>query len=309
MSSYWIVLSGVVCAAVGGELFLRGAVGLAHWARISAGIIGVTVAAFATSSPELSVAIGSAVSGIPAISLGDALGSNILNIALILGVVLCIGSITADRTDLKRDYPVALLAPVLLGLLAVDGTISRIDGGLLLVAFTVWNVLVTLEVKKQRSAAEEIIGERRHWLAAALLVGGLLLLITAGRLIVTGATALATQWGLDAFVIGSVIVAIGTSVPELATSLTAKIRGHDEVALGTLLGSNIFNGLFIVGVAALIHPITVKWTEVSIALLFGLAVVGIVWPTRPGLLPRWRGLVLLAVYAAYVFFTLRPGAL
>lgn len=309
MHSYLTLILGVVCAAAGGEFFLRGAIGLAQWARISAGIIGVTVAAFATSSPELSVAIGSAVNGTPAISLGDALGSNVLNIALILGIVLCIGSIAADRTDLKRDYPVALLAPVLLGLLAVDGTISRIDGGLLLVAFTVWIVFVTLEVRKQRSAAEEIIGEQRHWLAAVLLVGGLFLLIAAGRLIVTGATVLAMQWGLNAFVVGSVIVAIGTSVPELATSLTAKIRGHDEIGLGTLLGSNIFNGLFIIGVAALIHPITLKWTEVSIALLFGLAVVGILWPTRQGLLPRWRGLVLLAVYAAYVVFTLRPGAL
>lgn len=307
MNSYLALILGVVCAAAGGELFLRGAVGLAKWARISAGIIGVTVTAFATSSPELSVAIGSAANDTPAISLGDVLGSNVLNFALILGLVLTVGSIKADRSDLKRDYPVALLAPVLLGLLAVDGTISRFDGGLLLAAFTIWIVLVTLEVRKQRSATAEIIGEPRHWLAVVLLVGGLALLIAAGQLIVAGATVLAAQWGLGVFVVGAVIVAIGTSVPELATGLTAKLRGHDEVGLGTLLGSNIFNGLFIVAVAALIHPITVNWIEMSIALLFGLAAVGIVWPTRQDLLPRWRGLALLAVYTVYVLVTLRPG--
>jgi cation:H+ antiporter len=305
--AYVILLVGVACAAAGGELFLRGAVGLAHWARISAGIIGVTVAAFATSSPELSVAIGSALSGTPSISLGDALGSNVLNIALILGLVLTLGSLQANPADLKRDYPVALLAPVLLGLLAADGIVSRIDGIVLLAAFTMWMVFVTHAVHRQRSAAGEVLGEQRHTRAVLALIGGLALLIAAGRLIVTGATDIAVQWGLDAFVIGSVIVAVGTSVPEMATSLMARLRGHDDVSLSTLLGSNIFNGLFIIGVAAVIYPITVRWSEVAMALLFGLVVVGIVWPTRRHLLPRWRGLVLLGVYALYVIATVRMG--
>lgn len=291
---------GVLCAAIGGELFVRGVVGIARWARVSAGIIGTTVAAFATSSPELSVAITAAMAGEPQISLGNALGGNVVNVALVLAITLLISGIQCPRDSVKRDFPVALITPLVIGVLALDGVLSRLDGLLLLGMFLAWTVAVTIEARKQRSAAGEILAERRGWLAIILCLVGLVFLIVAGRFIVTGAKGIAASFGIDEFVIGATVVAIGTSVPELATTVVSKIRRHDEVGLGTILGSNIFNGLFIVAIAAIISPISIDWREVAIALVSGMVTVALVWPARGGRIERRRGVLLLALYIVYV---------
>src|SRR3990172_9570962 len=177
MNNYVALILGIISAGIGGEFFVRGAVGLAHWARISPGIIGATVAAFATSSPELSIAITSAMAGRPQISLGDALGSNVVNVALVLAITLLISGIQCPRDSIKRDFPIALITPVVIGVLAFDGVLSRLDGLLLLGMFIAWVVAVTVEARKQRSAAGEILGERRGWLAIILCLSLLLFLI------------------------------------------------------------------------------------------------------------------------------------
>ena len=145
MNDFVILLLGIVCAGVGGEFFVRGAVGIARWARVSPGIIGATVAAFATSSPELSVAVSSALAGRPQIALGDCLGSNVVNVALILALALVISGIQSPRDSLKRDFPVALLAPLVTILLIIDGELSRFDGCLMLGLFLVWMVAMVVE--------------------------------------------------------------------------------------------------------------------------------------------------------------------
>lgn len=300
MNDYLALFLGVACAGLGGELFVRGAVGLAHWARISPGIIGATVAAFATSSPELSVSINAALAGEPQIALGDALGSNVVNVALILALALVISGIQSPRDSVKRDFPVALLIPVVTGLLFLDGELSRLDGFLMLGMFLVWLAAAAIEARKQRSAAEQILGERRGWLVVLSCAGGLAFLIAAGDLIVSGARGIAVSFGIDEFVIGATIVAVGTSVPELATTVVAKLRGHDEVGLGTILGSNIFNGIFITAIAAIIHPIIVPWREVAVTLAFGLAALAFTYPTRRGYIERRRGVLLLVLYAVYL---------
>src|SRR5688572_2587189 len=167
MNPYLALLIGVACAGIGGELFVRGLVGLARWARVSASIIATTVAAFATSSPELSVAVGSALSGRPEISLGDALGSNVVNVALILGVAVCISGISAPRASVHRDLPVALLVPMAVGALGFDGLISRADGIALLVFFFVWLSMVVNAARHERRAAAAMLGETRHGVAIA----------------------------------------------------------------------------------------------------------------------------------------------
>ena len=300
MNDYVALILGVTCAGTGGELFVRGAVGLAHWARISPGIIGATVAAFATSSPELSVSINAAMAGNPQIALGDALGSNVVNVALILAVVLVISGIQSPRDSVKRDFPVALLVPVVTSVLILDGALSRFDGILLLSMFIIWLLAAITEARKQRSASDKILGEHRGWLALVLCVVGLAFLVAAGSLIVAGARGIAISWGIDEFVIGATVVAVGTSAPELATTIIAKLRGHDEVGLGTILGSNIFNGLFIIATAAIISPITVSWREVAVALVFGLVTVAFTLPTRRGFIERRRGVLLLVLYVAYL---------
>lgn len=295
-----ILLAGIVFAAIGGELFVRGIVGIALWARISTGIIAATFAAFATSSPELSVSVTSALAGTPQIALGDALGSNIVNIGLILGIALLMTPIKTKTDVMSRDYYVALAAPLVIVTLAKDGELSRLDGLLLLTMFLAWLTIVIMEARVQRSLAPKILGETKHQRSLVESLIGLVCLIISGKLIVLGASAIATQYGVDAFVMGATIVAVGTSAPELATVLIARLRGHDEIGLGTVLGSNVFNSLFIVAVAALIAPIAINWYAVSTALLFGLLSTILVLPGKTGLIGRPRGILVLASYMLYM---------
>jgi cation:H+ antiporter len=295
-----LLVLGLACAGGGGELFVRGVVGMAEAARIPPGIIGATVAAFATSSPEVSVAILSAADGNPELSFGDALGSNVVNIGLALGIVLLVGSIRVGRGTVRRDIGAALVIPLLTVAVAIDGDMTRLDALALLLAFSTWLYATVLEARRERSAAAEVLAE--HSLARALVVSGLglVVLIAAGRLIVVGAKGIGTELGLDAFVVGVVFVAIGTSVPEVATAVIARVRGHDEIGLGTVLGSNVFNGALIVPLAVLISPFEVDWSEVAVSLAFGLALVVAVVPYPSDVLGRGRGVLLVGLYAASV---------
>lgn len=297
---FLILVAGVICAGMGGELFVRGVVGIALWARISTGIIAATFAAFATSSPELSVSVTSALAGTPQLALGDALGSNILNIALILGIALLIAPLHTPKDVLKRDFPVAVLVPILLAILAQDGVLSRADGLILLSLFFVWLIVMLYEVRRQRSIAPTILGEKKHSRSVLESVIGLAFLGASGKLIVSGATGVAAYYQIDPFLVGATLVAIGTSVPELATVVISRLRGHDEVGLGTILGSNIFNGLVVVSIAAIINPIPINWSEVSTGLVFGLVTSICLFPLNNGLIERRRGALMLALYAAYV---------
>ncbi|MBN2200475.1 sodium:calcium antiporter [bacterium] len=308
MNDILILVLGMACAGIGGELFVRGAVGIARWARISPGIIGATVGAFATSSPELSVSVNSALAGKPQIALGDALGSNVVNIALILGLALAISAIKSSRSSVRRDFPVALGVPALTFLFFLDGSLSRLDGILMLGLFAAWLTFTAIDAAGQRSAAPAVLAGKNGWVSILLSLVGLAFLITAGNLIVAGARGIAHTYGIDEFIIGATLVAIGTSAPELATAIIAKIKGHDEVGLGTLLGSNIFNGLFIIPVAASIHPIVVRWDEVAVALFFGLTALIIPFPDRKDRISRRRGVLLLVVYVMYVAAVLYKGA-
>lgn len=291
---------GVLCAGIGGELFVRGIVGMAHWARIAPAIVAATVAAFATSSPELSVAINAASAGQPAIAVGDALGSNVVNIALILGIVLLMAEMRSSRDSLRRDFPTALVVPGVMAILLLDGLLSRLDAVLMLGLFLLWlraSAQAALRHRGVETTAEAVPHGALIVLYASV---GLAFLVGAGYLIVTGARGLATTLGMDPFLVGALVVAAGTSTPELVTAIVARLRGHGDVSLGTLLGSNIFNGLFIVPVAALIHPISLPVSAVAATLLFGLVATVLVYPVGDGILSRGRGLALLAVYAAFV---------
>ena len=305
MNPYLLLLIGVVCAGVGGELFVRGMVGLARWARISAVIIGTTIAAFATSSPEISVAVRAATAGRPEISLGDALGSNVVNVALILAIGLCMSAIQSPRASVKRDFPVALLVPVIVGVLGFDGGLSRLDGGILMALFWVWLTFVLRQARKEQSEARQSPCDVRIGVVFVHSLIGLGFLVGSGYFIVAGARGIATTFGIPEFVIGATVVAVGTSMPELATTVISKLRGHDDIGLGTILGSNVFNGLFIVGIAAMICPIKVDRLSVGATLGFGLVTTLVPFPNRDGLIRRSRGVVLLLLYAGYVILLLK----
>ena len=292
-----LLLVGIGLAGLGGELFVRGVVSLAAWWRVPAGIVGATVAALATSSPELSVAISSSLRGQPGIALGQALGSNVVNIALVLGIALVFAAIRVGRGTVIRDYPAAVAAPVLVGLLAIDGSLGRIDGLVLIVVFAAWLIQTTVAARRVRDATESVLMEHSRTTVIASLVAGLLLLIGAGWLVVDGAVGVSRGLGWDGFVVGAVLVALGTSTPELATMIAARRRRHDEVAVGTILGSNIVNTLLVVGAAAVIMPISVNGFETDVGIVSSALLVLLIIPFRGGLLARWRSLPLLGTYA------------
>lgn len=305
MNNYLALSLGVLCAGIGGELFVRGTVGIGRWLRIPIGLIGVTIAAFATSSPELAVAITAASAGTPEISLGDALGSNVVNIGLILALALLITPIETSFASVQRNFFIALLTPILLALLAMDGRLSRVDGLILLIFFCIWLTLVVRQAHAHRAASRESAAEKDNRRSLLFSVIGLALLVAAGRLIVMGAKGIAANYGIDPFIIGATVVAIATGTPELAMTLIAVMRKHEQLGLGNILGSNIFNGMLIVALAALISPITIVWSEVAIGLLFGMATTLLVLPFRSAVIGRKRGIVLLVIYMLYIALILQ----
>lgn len=306
MDPWLALLLGIGCAAAGGDLFVRGIVGIAQWARLSPAIVAATVAAFATSSPELAVAINAARAGATEISVGDALGSNVVNIALILGAVLALAPLSCPRDSLRRDFPMALAAPGLLAILLLDGHLGRGDALVLLGGFLLWLFATAQEARRQRATAAIVARPR---IAPLLLAtaAGLGLLAGSGYLIVTGASRIALDLGMDPFLVGATLVAAGTSTPELVTALVARRRGHDDISLGTMLGSNIFNGLFILPVAVLVAPTALHIAEVAAALLFGMGATLLAYPSGQGLITRGRGRALLLLYAAYLALSLAAG--
>ncbi|HEU4430566.1 MAG TPA: calcium/sodium antiporter [Myxococcota bacterium] len=299
MSDYAVLALGVLCAGGGGELFVRGLLGLASWARVPARIAASTLAAFATSSPELTIAVNSALAGEPEISLGDALGSNVVNVALILAIAAVIARIPAPPETLRRDFPAALLTPFLVGALAYDGALGRADGVVLLCAFFLWLGGVVAEARRERARGAAAPAGDPPSRATLIIVVGLALLVVAGRLVVAGAEGIGARTGTHLFVIGATLVALGTSVPELAIAVVSQLRRRHDVGLGTILGSNVFNGLFIIAVAALIQPIPVAWSAVRVPLAFGVVAVAAILPGRAASIDRRRGVFLVGLYALY----------
>ncbi len=309
MSAVLLLVVGFALAAVGGELFVRGAVGGAVLLRVPAGAIGATVVAFATSSPEMSVAVQAARSGTPEVALGDALGSNVVNIGLVLGLTVALGSLAVRRRDVRRELAVAAAAPALTIAVLVDGRMVRAEAFVLLAVFVVWLVFVTRDALRSRDELADPAAEQvavRSVLPAT--VAGIAALLVAGNLIVVAAKDIGDLVGLDSFTVGATMVAAGTSAPELATAIIARRRGHIDVGVGTVLGSNVFNNLWIVGIAGFISPMEISAVEVVVAV--GACLAGLLFavPNRRAALPRTRGLGMLAVLVLYTFVTLLVGS-
>ncbi len=301
-----LLAGAVVLAAVGGETFLRAIVGAAGAFRVPKAVVATTLAACATSSPEMVVSTVAALSGSPQIGLGDALGSNVANIALIFGLALLFAPVRADASGLGTDYKLALFAPLLTFLFLMDGVITRAEALLLLAVLAGWLVWTVRTARALRPGARETSAPTLP-AGRIVLFGlfGLACLMLAGRLFVLGASGVAASFGLDIYVVGVVVVAFGTSLPELVTVLLSRLRGHDDIGVGTLIGSNLFNGLAIVGVAGLIHPIAVPRAEVALTLACGVVALLLLRPNAEGLIGRGRGVLLLSLYAGFVWGTLQ----
>ncbi len=302
MNDLMLLLAAVALAAAGGDAFLKSILSAAWHLRVPTSVVATTLAAFATSSPEFTVSTVAALAGRPEIGLGDALGSNVANIAFIFGLALLFGAVRTSREAFEHDFYFALVVPALTFVFLLDGRIARGEASALLAIFALWlawTVRNALRLRQTHPDGQTKAPSVPMTIAQGVL--GLGALVAAGRLFVTGASGIATAWNLEPFVIGAVLVAVGTSMPELVTVVLSRLRGHDEVGIGTLIGSNLFNGLAIVGVAGSIHPIAAPLAEVTLTLVCGVLALLLLLPNRSGLIVRRRGLTLLLLYVAFVW--------
>ena len=269
------IVVGLFLLVWSADRFVDGAVGVARFFFFFFFVIGMVIVGFGTSAPEMVVSILSAMNDTPQLALGNAYGSNIANIALILGVTALIAPVVVQKQAMSRDIPVLIAMTALTVLLLVDGNVSLIDGSVLLVAFVAimgFNILSELKAKRKRrksggasdiSEVEEIPAEGVSIGKAVLyLLVGLVLLIVSSRMLVWGAVYMAHALGVSDLLIGLTIVAVGTSLPELASSIAAARRGENDLAVGNIIGSNIFNTLVVVGLASVIAPIKAADPEV-----------------------------------------------
>ncbi len=314
-----ILIAGLALLVAGGELLVRGASKLALVLGISPLVVGLTVVAFGTSSPELAVSVQAVQSGNVDIALGNVVGSNIFNVLFILGLAALITPLVVDAQIIRQEVPVMIGVSVLLYALSLDGRIGRIEGlsccGLL-VAYTALLVRqsrrATQATRDEYAAEGHVAAARRSHagilLQIALILAGLVLLVFGSRLLVQAATAIARSFGVAELVIGLTIVAAGTSLPEVAASVTAAIRGQRDIAVGNVIGSNTFNVLGVLGLSAAIsaQPLPVAASMLSFDLPVMLAVAIACLPVffTGRTIARWEGGVFLGYYVAYTAWLL-----
>ncbi len=299
--------AGLVLLTLGAEFLVRGAVSFANRLGMPPLLIGLTVVGFGTSMPELLVSLQAALAGSPAIAVGNVVGSNIANILLILGVAAAISPIAARIPNLKRDMAMMLLAALIMLGLGIWGVVSFWLGIGMVILLAVYLAWVTRTDRRSMTAEEaDLTVKLQAWIEALYIFGGLAGLIFGASLLIDAATALAREFGISEAVIGLTIVAVGTSLPELATSVVAAFRRHAEIALGNVVGSNIFNILGILGLTAVVVPVPVEPTmagfDIPLMLAVTLALIALILVA--GRISRFAGLAMLAVYTGYVIWLL-----
>nr|WP_297283572.1 calcium/sodium antiporter [uncultured Agathobaculum sp.] len=305
MLSFIMLVFGFVLLVWGADKFVAGASALARRLGVSPLLVGLTIVAFGTSAPELAVSLTAALQGANEIAVGNVVGSNIFNMLMVAGLSAVVCPLVMDRTLLRRDWPISLAAAVLLLVfIAPDLTISRIEGVILLAAFA---VVLGTQIRAALKNRDTLEAEDDEVAMPPIMIGvnivlGLACIIIGGQLAVNGATGIARMFGLSETLIGLTIVAIGTSLPELVTSLVAARKGQNEIAMGNVIGSNIFNLLLILGVSATITPIPVQATSIIDALvLIGISIVFYL-PARRGKLGRAPGVVMALTYVVYTAY-------
>lgn len=314
MLSFVFLVIGFALMIWGADKFVAGASALARKLGVSPLLIGLTIVAFGTSMPELAVSVTAALRGANEIAVGNVVGSNIFNLLVVAGLSAAVCPLVMDKTLLRRDWPLSILASVLLlGAIAPDLTIARWEGVVLLIifAFILTHQIRTAlqnreqlaaaaaEAEAEAEAAEAPMSTAMIWVNILL---GLACIVIGGQLAVNGATGIARMFGLSETLIGLTIVAMGTSLPELVTSIVAARKGQNDIAMGNVIGSNLFNIFLILGVSSVITPIPVQATSI-VDCLFLIAISAVFYlPARKGKLGRVPGIAMVAMYAVYTVY-------
>ena len=317
MLPYLLLILGFVVLIFGADYLVKGASSIAKKLKISDLIIGLTVVSFGTSAPELAVNIMASTGGSPGMAIGNVVGSNIFNLLVIVGIAAMIRPIGLQRSLVKIEIPYAILAAFVLIAVAGDqfmgegsGMISRSDGITLLLFFAIFIYYIFLSAKNGQIKEEDTPKEEKVYpvmLSLFFVAGGLAALIFGGDLIVDNATELARGWGMSETVIGLTIVAAGTSLPELATSVMAAYRGNSDIAIGNVVGSNIFNIFFILGISASITPLPFAGNNMADLVISAMATILVLVLAFRGKgirIDKKEGALLFTLYVGYVVWLL-----
>lgn len=302
------ILIGFIILVWSADRFVNGAAATAKNLGMSPMLIGLTIVSLGTSAPEMLVSAIASYTGAGGLAIGNALGSNIANIGLVLGATALIAPLPVKTGLMRKELPLLLAVSLVAGLALFDGELNRIDGIVLLVGLVITLILFA---RFQRYADPEEVEHEEEELpdmstssAILWLVIGLILLAGSSRLLVWGATEVATAMGISDLIIGLTIVAIGTSLPELAASIMSALKGHHDIAIGNVVGSNIFNLLAVMSLPGLIHPITfsveVVWRDYGMMMLFTLTLMAFGYIFGRGKISRPEGCLLLAGYSGYL---------
>lgn len=301
-------LGGLALLLAGAEVLVRGASSLARAFGVSPLVVGMTVVAFGTSSPELAIGVTSSLAGQGSIALGNVVGSNIANVLLILGIAALVAPIAVTRGIIRGDVPVMIGLSVLVLLLALDGKVARWEGALLLAIAVVYTWLLIRQSRKNGAApaADDDPAPVRTWKNVLFVFAGLAMLILGSKLLVTGATSFAKAMGLSELVIGLTVVAVGTSAPEIATTVMAAVRGQREIAIGGVIGSNVYNVLLVLGLSAAVSPSALAvpsaalYFDIPVMVAVSLACLPIFFVGYKVM--RWEGALFVGYYVAYVAY-------
>lgn len=309
--SILLLVIGLVVLVFGGELLVRGASSIALRVQISPLVIGLTIVAFGTSAPELFISVQSALQGSPDLAMGNVVGSNICNLALVLGVTAVIFPVPVQKDSIQIDWPVAMGSSILLYLLVQDLLLSYLEGGLFVIILTAYSAFVIIKSRRQNKAGQEFLEEadlpaqpsRNVWLDVLFIVLGTMALAFGSDWFVDGAKELALAFGVSERVIGITVLALGTSLPELVTATVAAFRKATDIAVGNLMGSNIFNILSILGITSVIQPIAISPVIVNNDMLWMLGITLAILPMMifKRKITRIEGALILLVYFYYIY--------
>jgi len=305
-----LIVLGIILVLWGADRMTEGSVALAERFNVSQLTIGLTIVAMGTSLPEFCVSLVSALKGTPDLAVGNIVGSNIFNALLIVGVAAMVTPINITLTTVRKDIPFALVASVLLMMMCFDGKISRLNGAILLAMFAIFMVITFKTAGQDPQTQNDDKPAKKPmklWLCVVFIIAGLGALILGSELFVNGATKVATLLGVSQAVIGLTIVAGGTSLPELATSVVAARKGNSGIAIGNVLGSNVFNILFILGVTGVISPMHMQGiTMMDLSVMVTAMIMLWLFSYTKLTLERWEGVVLTATFLIYLGYLLVP---
>ncbi len=318
MFIYILFLLGFLVLVKGADLLVDGATSIANKLKISNLVIGLTIVAFGTSAPEMFINITASLRDSSGIAIGNILGSNIANILLILGVSAMIYPLAVQRTTITKEIPLSLLAALVLGILLNDqlidhnalSVLSRSDGLILIAFFVIFMYYIFSIAKKADVKKNDGFKELSNFKSALYLLLGMLGLVIGGTWIINGAVKIANQFGVSEYLIGLTVIALGTSLPELATSTVAAYKKNADIAIGNVIGSSIFNIFWVLGISSIIKPLPFNKagnSDVFMVIVANLLLLVFLFIGKKRVLQKWQGILFLTLYIGYMVFLILKG--